>query len=513
MLIHFDNTYARELADLVIPWQATPAPKPRLVQFNPLLAEQLGLPAEALTTADGLAVLAGNVVPAGAQPMAQAYAGHQFGGFSPRLGDGRALLLGEIIDPQGRRWDMAFKGSGRTPFSRGGDGKCALGPALREYLMSEAMAALGIPSTRTLAVVATGDWVKRERYLPGAVMTRIAASHLRVGTFQFAAAHHDLATVQALADYTIARHYPELQDSPQPYLGLLHAVVTRQAKLMAQWMGIGFIHGVMNTDNMTLSGETIDYGPCAFMEAYDPDTVFSSIDRQGRYAYRRQPDMAQWNLARFAETLLPLLHEDEETAIALATEVIMGFEPRYAAEELAVWQAKLGLATELTSSNTVIAANAANDQALVDDFLQLLYQGKLDFTLAFVALTELAQTMVAEVGAEAALSTSAIFTADATTQANCLAWQRRWQQRWDGYSPAQAAQQLAIMRHANPHYIPRNHQVEHALAAAVERNDLAPFQQLLQAIQDPFTPRITAAEFALPAPTEFTANYQTFCGT
>ena len=321
----FDNSFARVLPGFYEPWQPTAAPAPRLLYLNPSLADELGLDVASLDDAALAALFAGNMLPEGAEPLAQAYAGHQFGGFSPRLGDGRALLLGEVIDRHGRRRDIAFKGSGRTPFARGGDGKAAVGPMLREVLLGEAMHALGIPTTRALAVAATGEPVYRETALPGAVLTRVAASHLRVGTFEFHASRGDGERVRLLAEYTIARHDPALVTSPQRFLTLLRNVAERQAALVAQWMNVGFIHGVMNTDNMTISGETIDYGPCAFMEAYDPAAVFSSIDHHGRYAFGNQPDIAGWNLARLAETLLPLLSDDSGEAVALATEVLAAF--------------------------------------------------------------------------------------------------------------------------------------------------------------------------------------------
>jgi uncharacterized protein YdiU (UPF0061 family) len=344
---HFDNSYARELDGFFAPWQAAQVPRPVLLKLNHALAAELGLDADALHGPLGAAIFSGNLAPPGATPIAQAYAGHQFGGFSPQLGDGRALLLGEVIDSLGQRRDIAFKGSGRTPFSRGGDGKAALGPVLREYLMGEAMHALGIPTTRALAAVATGEQVLREGGpLPGAVLTRVAASHLRVGTFQFFATRGTPEQLKALADYAIARHDPELAQDAQPYRAFLRAVAERQAALIARWMGVGFIHGVMNTDNMTISGETIDYGPCAFMDAYDPATVFSSIDRQGRYAYGNQPGIGQWNLARLTETLLPLLHTDADQAVALASEVVNGFPERYQYHWRAELRRKLGLQDE-----------------------------------------------------------------------------------------------------------------------------------------------------------------------
>ncbi|MFN4326489.1 MAG: protein adenylyltransferase SelO [Azonexus sp.] len=484
----FDNSYVRDLEDFYVRWKPTPASKPVLIRLNESLAVELGADPAALATDEGIAALAGNRLPEGAEPIAQAYAGHQFGGFSPQLGDGRALLLGEVIDRQGRRRDIAFKGSGRTPFSRNGDGKCALGPALREYLISEAMHALGIPTTRALAVVATGDMVRRERALPGAVLTRVAASHVRVGTFEFFATHRGPAQVRQLADYVIARHYPQLADSAQPYLDLLAAAGERQAELVARWLGVGFIHGVMNTDNMTLSGETIDYGPCAFMEAYDPAAVFSSIDHHGRYAYDQQAGIARWNLARLAETLLPLIAPDSDRAVQAATAVIDAFPKHHAAHWLRIFRTKLGLDE---------SGEAAEDRALIDDFLALLHHHRIDFTLACRALFD------------AATGQADRLTRLMARVEDFPVWQGRWQAR----QPTRSPTLLAAMQRANPCYIPRNHQVEAALAAAVDDNDLAPFERLLAVIQSPFDERPADAAYSQPAPVGFTDYYRTFCGT
>ncbi|MEO5697007.1 MAG: protein adenylyltransferase SelO family protein, partial [Burkholderiaceae bacterium] len=382
--IPFDNTYARELDGFSVAWPPAAVPAPTTLFFNEPLARELGLDVEALAGDAGAALFAGNALPEGAEPIAQAYAGHQFGGFSPQLGDGRAVLLGEVIDTTGRRRDIAFKGSGCTPFSRGGDGKAAVGPMLREVLIGEAMHALGIPTTRALAVVATGEPVMREAgALPGAVLTRVAASHIRVGTFQFFAARDDAARVRQLAEYTIARHFPELVGAPGRFLSLLEAVAARQAALIAQWMNVGFIHGVMNTDNMTLSGETIDYGPCAFVEAYDPQAVFSSIDSQGRYAYGNQPAIARWNLARLAETLLPLIDADDaERAVADALRVIDAFPALYQRHLLAGQRDKLGLRA-VGGESAVDAATDAADETLANDWLAVLQAGRVDFTLAW----------------------------------------------------------------------------------------------------------------------------------
>ena len=484
----FDNSYVRDLPGHYVRCQAEEAPQPTLVMANHSLAKELGIPSEYLDSPQGLATFSGNATPAGADPVALAYAGHQFGHFSPRLGDGRALLLGEVIDCNGQRRDIAFKGSGRTPFSRSGDGKCALGPALREYLIGEAMHALGIPTTRALAVVATGDKVRRERALPGAVLTRVAASHMRVGTFEFLAVHHGPDAVQQVADYAIARHDPHLAGREDRYLALLDAVAGRQAELIARWLGVGFIHGVMNTDNMTISGETIDYGPCAFLESYHPRTVFSSIDSQGRYAYGRQASIAQWNLARLAETLLPLIDDNSERAIAAATAIIEAFPERHAACWLAVMRAKLGLDSK---------GEATADHALADDFLTLLQRGRLDFTNSFRALYDAAD------GRPQALARLFADNAEFT------AWQERWQAR----QPQRDAALLATMKQANPWLIPRNHQVEAALEAAVDDKDLAPFENLLAAIRSPFDEREADRHYTEPAAAEITASYQTFCGT
>ncbi|WP_119157280.1 protein adenylyltransferase SelO family protein [Caldimonas tepidiphila] len=497
----FDNSYARELPGFYVRWQPAAVPSPQLLFFNRELADELGLDAAALDGPEGAAVFAGNTVPEGAEPLAQAYAGHQFGGFSPQLGDGRALLLGEVIDRQGRRRDIAFKGSGRTPFSRGGDGKAAIGPMLREVLIGEAMHALGIPTTRALAVAATGEAVYRERPLPGAVLTRVAASHLRVGTFQFFAARNDLERLRQLADYAIARHDPDLAGTPDRYLALLRRVAERQAALIAQWMNVGFIHGVMNTDNMTISGETIDYGPCAFMEAFDPQAVFSSIDHGGRYAWGNQPLIARWNLARLAETLLPLIAEDDgepaaARAVAHATEVIDAYPAWYAAALLEGQRAKLGLASAATGDEEA-------DRALAEDWLKLLHGHGIDFTLAWRRLADAAE------GNEQPLR--ALFDAPQDPDA----WLARWRARCeaeDGASPA-GGERAARMRRVNPWVIPRNHRVEEALAAATEDEDLEPFERLLAALRRPWEEVPGHERYAEPAPAALTAGYQTFCGT
>ncbi|MDR2188415.1 MAG: YdiU family protein [Azonexus sp.] len=476
---HFDNSYAALPGALYVRQNPARRALPSLVVFNAALARRLGLDGEALQNGEAARVFSGNAVPAGAAPLAQAYAGHQFGGFT-MLGDGRALLLGEQIAPDGARFDVQLKGAGRTPFSRRGDGNAALGPMLREYLVSEAMHALGIPTTRSLAVVATGEPVYRESALPGAVLTRVAASHIRVGSFEYARGIGELPTLKALADYAIRRHHPALSGAANPYLGLLHAVIERQAGLVARWMLVGFIHGVMNTDNVSISGETIDYGPCAFMDAYHPDTVFSSIDDQGRYAYGNQPAIGQWNLARFAESLLPLIAAEPETALKLAAAAIRRFPAVYEAAWLNGMRRKLGLLDA-----------RADDAALAADLLAAMQAHGLDFTNTFRALTE-RQTID-------------------HAAPDIQTWLTRWQARLDN-QPAPRGEALAAMRQANPVIIPRNHQVEAALEAAVNDGDLAPFLCLHAALARPYDDtRENTPYRAPPLPSE--RVYQTFCGT
>jgi uncharacterized protein YdiU (UPF0061 family) len=470
--IALDDGYLRALPEMAVRWQAEPAPQPRLLALNEPLAAELGFDVDWLRSPAGLGLLTGTVVPAGANPVAQAYAGHQFGGFVPRLGDGRALLLGEL-DADGRRRDLHLKGSGRTPFARGGDGLAAVGPMLREYVISEAMHALGIPTTRSLAVVGTGRPVYRETTLPGAVLARVAASHLRVGSFQYAA-NRDPNLLRRLADYAIALHYPAATD----YLALFEAVVAAQASLVAKWMLVGFVHGVMNTDNMTISGETIDYGPCAFMEAYDPVTVFSSIDYAGRYAYGNQPAVAEWNLARFAETLLPLLDDDAEHSIALATESLGGFHRQYTAAWSAGMRAKIGL------------SNRGDVTPLIQDLLALLEQSRVDYTSFFRHLAKAARGD----------------TEPARGLFIDLAGFDDWLSRWRALSPDADA-----MDRVNPVYIPRNHLVEEALAAATG-GDMAPFERLLDVVAAPYDERPGLEHHADPAPQDF-GDYRTFCGT
>jgi uncharacterized protein YdiU (UPF0061 family) len=459
-----------------------PVRAPELVVFNVPLAQALGLNPDTLRTEDGATVFGGNRIPERAAPLAQAYAGHQFGHFT-MLGDGRAILLGEQVSPQGERFDIQLKGSGRTPFSRQGDGRAALGPMLREYIISEALHALGIPTTRSLAVVTTGEPVYRETPLQGAILTRTAASHIRVGTFEYAAARGKPDELRALADYTIRRHFPDLETAENPYLALLKAVMQRQAALVAQWLLVGFIHGVMNTDNMSLCGETIDYGPCAFMDAYDPNTVFSSIDHHGRYAYGRQPRIAQWNLARLAETLLPLMHGDQQEAIAMATEAISGFPDTFRRYWLGGMRAKLGLSNQETG-----------DASLVEDLLDGMHRHGADFTNTF---RDLASGSRPEV--------SAFQTSDLKQ------WFARWQDRLKRQPDDQEASRRRMTAH-NPAVIPRNHRVEEALAAAVERDDFTVMENLLAVLAHPYEDPPEGAGYDLPAPPS-AEPYRTFCGT
>jgi uncharacterized protein YdiU (UPF0061 family) len=479
---HFDNSYLRLPEAFYVRQNPVPVRTPQLVIFNEVLAQALGLNPEALKGDEGANLFAGNKIPDGAAPLAQAYAGHQFGYFT-MLGDGRAILLGEQITPQGGRFDVQFKGSGRTPFSRNGDGRAALGPMLREYIISEALHALGIPTTRSLAVVTTGEPVFRETVLRGAILTRTAASHIRVGTFEYAAARGQPDEIRALADYTIRRHFPDLVENGNPYIALLKAVMERQALLVARWLLVGFIHGVMNTDNMALSGETIDYGPCAFMDAYDPHTVFSSIDDHGRYAYGRQPQIAQWNLARLAETLLPLLHEDQPEAIAMATKAISGFPGTFRRYWLAGMRAKLGLSNE-----------EADDGALVEELLGGMHRHGADFTNTFRDLASGSRP-----------EASAFQTPDLKQ------WFERWQARLKRQPDSWEASRR-LMNTRNPAVIPRNHRVEEALAAAVERADYSVMEHLLDVLSHPYQEPPEGAGYRRPAPPS-AEPYRTFCGT
>ena len=479
--IALQDRFASDLPELAVSWQAQTFPDPRLLALNAPLAGELGLDPAWLRSPDGVRFLVGNNIPDGAAPVAQAYAGHQFGGYVPQLGDGRALLLGELTDPHGRLRDIHLKGSGRTPFARGGDGLAAVGPMLREYIVSEAMHALGVPTTRSLAVVATGHLVQRETPLPGAVLTRVASSHLRVGSFEYAAASRNLDLVRRLADHAIDRHYPGAAMLDNPYLALFEAVAAVQASLVAQWMLIGFVHGVMNTDNMTISGETIDYGPCAFMEAYNPDTVFSSIDHWGRYAYDNQPAIAGWNLARFGEALLPLLADTVDGGIALAEKAFDVFRGQYDATWTNGMRDKLGLSADNDSATVM---------SLVEDLLALLNESRVDYTSFFRGLSHAARG--------SAEPTRGLFIN--------LAGIDGWISQWRALTP-----DAAVMDRSNPVYIPRNHLVEEALTAATA-GDLDPLQQLLSAVTAPYDERPGLERYAAPAPEGF-GDYRTFCGT
>lgn len=478
-----DNSYANLPDVFFTRLNPVPVAAPKLSVLNDGLAKELGLDADALRGDEGVAVFAGNRVPEGATPLAQAYAGHQFGGFT-MLGDGRAILLGEQVTPAGERFDIQLKGSGRTPYSRGGDGRAALGPMLREYIISEAMHGLGIATTRSLAVVTTGEKIARESLLPGAILTRVASSHLRVGTFQYAATWCTDEELRMLADYALRRHDPEVDRAdPDRFLQLLQAVMGRQAALVAKWQLVGFIHGVMNTDNMAISGETIDYGPCAFMDTYDPATVFSSIDRHGRYAYGNQPRIALWNLARFAETLLPLLHDDEDKAIELAEETLSEFSGLYRQRWLAGMRMKLGLGNE-----------EADDADLVEELLTLMHAHSADYTNTFRALTLARPEETAMDGTD-----------------GWTTWLRRWQARLERQpQPQDVARQR--MTQSNPAVIPRNHRVEEALSAAVDDGDMSVMERLVAVLADPFAYSPEQDDYAtLPQPAA--RPYVTFCGT
>jgi serine/tyrosine/threonine adenylyltransferase len=489
----FDNTYARLDPRYYARLSPTPVRAPQLIQLNVELARSLSLDPVALAGPAGVEILAGNRVGEGSEPLAQAYAGHQFGSFVPRLGDGRAILLGEVIAPDGKRYDIQLKGSGPTPFSRNGDGRAGLGPVLREYLVSEAMAALGVPTTRALAAVATGDQVWRETALPGAVLTRVAASHLRIGTFEYFSARRDSAALSTLAHYSIGRHYPGCAQASRPIRALLDGVIARQAQLVAQWMLLGFIHGVMNTDNTSISGETIDYGPCAFMDAYDPATVFSFIDQQGRYAFGNQPRIALWNLTRLADALFPLLQQEEggeETALSSATEALTAFAPQFEAAHWTGLRRKLGLFTE-----------DEGDKALAQDLLQRMAVNRADFTLTFRRLCQ------AATGPEHDGPVRTLFSMPSSYDEWAAKWRRRLQQE-----PASVKNRAALMRQANPVFIPRNHLVEAALKAAVEQQDVEPFAELLELVTHPFEDRPDRERFTLPARPEERVEH-TFCGT
>ena len=482
MNILFDNTYAKLPERFFAKQEPTRVPEAKLIRFNRELAAKLSIDADWLESADGVAMLAGNAVPEGAEPIAQAYAGHQFGGFSPQLGDGRAILLGEVIDTDGARYDLQLKGSGRTPFSRGGDGKSALGPVLREYIISEAMAALGVPTTRALAAVTTGERVMRqEGPLLGAVFTRVAASHIRVGTFQYFLARNDIDALRLLADHAIARHYSAAAEAPDPYVALLESVAAVQADLIAQWMSLGFIHGVMNTDNTAISGETIDYGPCAFMDAFHSQCVFSSIDSGARYAWGNQSDIGLWNLTRFAETLLPLLSEDPSKATKIAEAALSGYPERFGGQYIARFRAKFGLPREAPVE-------------LIKECLDLLGTQAADYTLFFRQLTRVA-------GGDDSQTLTAMFRSSEPFGK----WFAKWRREAD------PTKHLTDMRAANPILIPRNHRVEQAIRSAYA-GDFAQFHRLVDALAAPYADQVEYADLETP-PRPEEIVHETFCGT
>ena len=487
--ISFDNSYAVQMEGFYVAWEGAKVPAPEIIQFNGDLAKELGLNSEELNSKEGAEFFAGNEMPLGAAPLAQVYAGHQFGGFSPQLGDGRALLVGEVIDQNNIRRDIQLKGSGQTPFSRRGDGKAVVGPVLREYLIGEAMHALGIPTTRGLAAVTTGEKIVRDGFEPGAILTRVASSHLRVGTFQFFAARHDTEKVKKLADYSINRHYRELADSENKYLELLKAVMRKQAQLVAKWMSVGFVHGVMNTDNMTISGETIDYGPCAFIDQYRPNAVFSSIDEHGRYAYGNQPNIAQWNLARFAETLIQLIDpENNDNAIKLATNALNEFPLIYQDYWFEEMRAKIGLADKKDG-----------DLDLINELYQAIDRQSVDHTQLFRKLADALR------GDEKTLFE---LSDDAT---GFKPWLEKWMTRLAHYK-TDFKKIATDMDKVNPLYIPRNHKVEEALKVASKDSDYAPFKKLLDVLMYPYEAREGLKEYEEPAPID-NGPYVTFCGT
>lgn len=488
--IPFDNTYVRLPPRFYAKIDPTPVAHPKLVRINARVADRLGIDPAELASPEGVEALGGKRVLEGSEPIALAYAGHQFGNFVPRLGDGRAILLGEVVGRDGGRRDVQLKGSGRTPFSRGGDGRAALGPVLREYIVSEAMAALGVPTTLSLAAVTTGEPVYRETALPGAVLTRVAASHLRVGTFQYFAARDDDEGVRLLADYAIGRHFPAAAAAENPYRAFLQAVVARQAELIARWLHVGFIHGVMNTDNTSVAGETIDYGPCAFLDNYDPAKVFSSIDHAGRYAYGNQPRVAQWNLARLAETLLPLLAADEAASVEAANEALAGFEPAFETAWLGGLRRKLGLATARDG-----------DAELAQGLLTCMAENGADFTLTFRGLCDAAAGPAGDAALLALFANPAAY-AD---------WATRWRKRLAD-EPGTPTSRRDAMRAANPAFIPRNHLVEAALNAATERQDFGLFETLLDVVSSPYEERPDFERYAAPPRPEERVEH-TFCGT
>ncbi len=492
MTLHFpfEHTYAALPANFFARVAPTPVAAPRLIKLNRELAAQLRLDPDQLATAEGAEILSGKRLPEGAEPIAMAYAGHQFGHFVPQLGDGRAILLGEVIDRDGVRRDIQLKGSGPTPFSRRGDGRAALGPVLREYIVSEVMFRLGIPTTRSLAAVMSGEGVMRETVLPGAVLTRVAASHIRVGTFQFFAARGDTDGVRRLADHVIGRHYPDLAGAERPYHALLDAVIARQADLVARWLLVGFIHGVMNTDNTSISGETIDYGPCAFMDEYNPATVFSSIDEAGRYAYANQPRIALWNLTRLAECLLPLFSDDKDKAVEQAQFALGEFAEKFTTAYQAGLRAKVGLFTQRDG-----------DEALVQDLLDAMTRNQADFTNTFRRLGDAALDADNDEAVRSLFIDPTVFDE----------WAARWRQR-TALEPQAPSERRDAMHRVNPAFIPRNHRVEAVIQAAMRDDDYAPFEELLTVLSQPFEDRAAFAAYAEPPAADQRVT-QTFCGT
>ncbi len=492
-LFDFDNSYVNLSPKLFSNQSPTPVSNPSMIALNHTLVEQLGLNTSDFQTDEGLAVLSGNRIPSGAEPIATAYAGHQFGNWVPQLGDGRAVLLGEIVNKEGTRYDIQLKGAGPTPYSRNGDGRAAVGPVVREYVVSEAMAALGVPTTRALAAVSTGDTVRRETLLPGAILTRVASSHIRVGTFQFFAARRDTETIKLLTDHVISRHYPQLRDASNPPLALLAETLKQQVELIAHWQSIGFIHGVMNTDNASVAGITIDYGPCAFMDTYHPSTVFSSIDHASRYAYQNQPSIAQWNMANLAQCLLAIIDEDEDKALQAAQDVIDSFPALFSESYLSRFRHKLGLSTE-----------QENDEKLIADFLVLMQESHMDFTNTFRQLS----TQMDDVQAntlQAQNNTDSFFEKSETQQ-----WISRWHARMQRDNNSTEAR-VEIMHQNNPAYIPRNHKVEQIIAAATEQN-YKPMEQMLSVLSNPYKEQPNMQAYA-QAPNEDEIVRATFCGT
>ncbi len=490
--LRFDNTYALLSDTFYGRINPTPVPAPRLIRINTGLASRLGLDAHALSSDRGVHILAGNEIAPGSEPLAQAYAGHQFGYFNHQLGDGRAILLGEILDPSGRRYDIQLKGSGRTPFSRGGDGRAAVGPVIREYLVSEAMYALGIKTTRALAAVTTGESVYREKALPGAVLTRVASSHIRIGTFEYFWARNQPDSIKTLADYVIARHYPQAARADAPYLALLDSVMNAQAALVASWMHVGFVHGVMNTDNMSISGETIDYGPCAFIDAYDPATAFSSIDTRGRYAFGNQASIALWNLTRLAECLLPLIDPEVKKAVTLVQEKLEAFAEIFNDHWFTGLGKKIGLETILEG-----------DRQLIHELLQIMQKGQADYTLSFRLLAECARPdNVNEANIESQFQSEA---------GNFTGWAQKWRHRLAAEQVDTDSIEARILR-KNPLYIPRNHLVESVIRAAVDHGDYGPLDEMLEVLSAPFDIQPNRESYSAP-PESATEPYVTFCGT